>query len=65
MHQILFEFEYTLCKEYPALSPWEIEQRKFKEVIRLIADTRTVQIGAKKTADPDHVIRRRAGDNWF
>jgi len=64
---VLFEFSYHLCKEYPALSPWEIDGKKFRDVIKLFAETRTVQIRSnqEKPERNDRVIRRKAGDNWF
>lgn len=65
LHEVLFDIEYNLCKEFPALSPWEIDDRSYHKVIRLYADTRRVQIHDQELSDPDRVIRRRAGDNWF
>lgn len=67
---ILFQIEYQLCKEFPALHPWEVEIRKFREVIRLFAETKTVQMATAKEiksrrSGDDVVIRRPAGDSWF
>lgn len=56
---------YQLCKEFPALSPYEIEDRTFCEVIHLYSDVRRMQIRDKKNKDPNRIIRRPAGDNWF
>ena len=68
----MFSLEYQLCKEFPALSPYELEHRTFREVIRLYSRVRDLQIRQNKTIDKqirhagdDKVIRRRAGDNWF
>ena len=72
---MLFSVEYQLCKEFPALSPFEIEKRTFHEVIGLYARLRDMQIRQNRQAEKqirhtgkageDVVIRRRAGDNWF
>jgi hypothetical protein len=56
---------HQLCKEYPALSPYQLEEKSFYDVIRLYADVRRMQIREKKINDPDRVIRRPAGDDWF
>ena len=69
--EALFEMVFCLCKEYPALSPFEIDERRFVDVIDLFADTRRLQIRAEKerdferTPDAEKVIRREAGDSWF
>lgn len=65
LHETLFVLEYNLTKEFPALSPFDIEESAFEEIIELYADVRTVQIRAEKENDPDRVIRRPAGNNWF
>ncbi len=65
LHEVLFSIEYNLCKEFPALSPWEIDERSYHTVIRLYSDTRRIQIRDQELKDPDRVIRRRAGDDWF
>ena len=69
--EALFEMVFCLCKEYPALSPFEIDERRFVDVIDLFADTRRLQIRADKekefisTPDAEKVIRRPAGDDWY
>lgn len=65
LHETLFVLEYNLTKEFPALSPFDIEKSVFEEIIELYADVRMVQIRAEKESDPDRVIRRPAGNNWF
>ena len=65
LDQLLFSIEYSLTKEYPALSPFDIEDKSFFKVIDLFADTRRVQIETKKLSDPNRIIRRPAGDGWF
>ena len=72
---MLFSVEYQLCKEFPALSPFDIEKRTFHEIINLYARLRDMQIRQNRQAEKqirhtgkageDVVIRRRAGDNWF
>ena len=62
---MLFNLEYNLCKEFPALSPFDIEARTYHSVMKLYADMRTLQIHDKELKDPNRVIRRRAGDDWF
>jgi hypothetical protein len=67
--------EYQICKEFPALSPFEVEKRTFHEIIGLYARLRDMQIRQNRQAEKqirhtgrdggDVVIRRRAGDNWF
>lgn len=67
--------EYQLCKEFPALSPFEVEKRTFHEIIDLYARLRDMQIRQNRQAEKqirhtgkaggDVVIRRPAGDNWF
>lgn len=62
---------YQLCKEFPALTPYDLDEKQFCKVIDLYSDVRRVQIREKKTASlpvpekKEKVIRRPAGDNWF
>ena len=60
---------YQLCKEFPAFTPYEIDDTSFHSVIKLDSDVRTMQIQNEKIEkqinDPDRVVRRPAGDNWF
>lgn len=60
---------YQLCKEFPALSPYDIEKKRFYDVIRLYADVRAMQIRNSKTSEQKETstnsIRRPAGDDWF
>lgn len=56
---------HQLCKEYPALSPYDLERKAFHDVIRIYADVRRLQIRQKKLSDPNRVIRKPAGDDWF
>lgn len=60
---------YGICKEFPALSPFDIETKTFHEVIRLFSRLRTLQIANEKDAPVSYnrpgKIRRPAGDDWF
>jgi len=51
----------SICDRFPNLSPFEIRQKKFYEVLLLI---RRLNIYSKN--DKKHKkIKRPAGDNWF
>lgn len=65
MPDALFLIEHSLCKEYTALTPFYLEERTLREVIKLFADCKGVHIKQDKKNDPDRVIRRKAGDDWF
>lgn len=65
LEQLLFSIEYNLSKEFPSMDPMEIEERPYVKVINLYSDVRRMQIRQKKMSDPNRVIRRPAGDNWF
>lgn len=62
---MLFTINYQLCKEFPAFTPYDVDERSFVSVIELYADVRRLQIREKKLNDPNRVIRRPASDNWF
>lgn len=65
----LFQIEYNLCKEFPAMSPPMVDEMTFHDVIRLYAKVRRIQLRDEEIHDiltnPNHVIRRKAGDDWF
>lgn len=67
--ECLFLMSYNLCKEFPAMSPFYLDEKPFCEVVGLYARLRTVQIKeekeVKKHKQTPEVIRRPAGDNWF
>ena len=65
LDELLFEIEHSLTKEYPAFTPFDIENASYYKVLDLFADTRKLQIRYKKESDPNRVIRRKAGDDWF
>lgn len=63
---------YQLSKEFPALSPYDIDYKPFKDVIALYSDVRIMQLrenknikAVEKKNDPKAIIRRPAGDDWF
>ena len=66
--------EYQLCKEFPALSPFDVEHKTYHEIVNLYARVRDLQIRQNRkeekqignmTAGGDTIIRVPAGDNWF
>ena len=65
LDELLFSIEYSLTKEFPAFTPFDVEDSTFYRVIDLFTDTRKLQIRAKRESDPNRVIRRPAGDDWF
>lgn len=50
---------------YPALTPWDIDNRPFDMVIDLFSDVRRMQIHEDKEESKPKIIRRPAGDNWW
>lgn len=65
MHESLFAIEYYISKEFPAMYPPMIDEMAFVDVIKLYSRVRKIQIREEELKDPDRVIRRPAGDNWF
>lgn len=47
------------------MTPYDIDEKRFIEVIDLFSDIRRMQIREKKLSDPNRIIRKPAGDNWF
>lgn len=71
---MLFSINYNLCKEFPAFTPYEIDNTAFHDVIKLYGEVRQMQINnnkqIEKVSNPnkpntDTRIRVPAGDNWF
>lgn len=60
---------HNLCKEYPALSPVEVDNMAYVEVLDLYIDVRTMQIDNKpedsKVKKKDNATYVPAGDDWF
>lgn len=68
MFEILFSINYQLCKEFTGLSPFDVDNQPFVEVIKIYGEVRTLQI--RSSADGENpktnkVIRKKAGDDWF
>lgn len=47
------------------MTPFDVENKAYYKVIELFADLRSMQIREEKKNDPDRVIKRPAGDDWF
>lgn len=62
---------YQLCKEFPALSPFDVDGKSYHDVIVLFGELRKLQKHNEKimkkntTKDGKQIIRRKAGDDWF
>ena len=52
LYKSLFDIEYLLCKEFRALSPFEVEDMSFITVVELFADTRDMQIRSEAQEGP-------------
>lgn len=61
---MLFEISHQISKEYGAVTPLQLDQEKYVDVIDLYADIRRTQIREKRLSDPNRVIRRPA-TSWF
>lgn len=57
--------EYQICKEFPALDPWRVDEQTFHNVIMLFASTMKVTKNVRKLTDPNRKIMKKAGDDWF
>lgn len=65
LYETLFTLSYQLCKEFPAITPYDVDEQTYESVIELYADVRRMQLRETKQNDPNRVIRRPAGDDWF
>lgn len=56
----------NLCTTYQSLSPFEVQEKTFCEVVALYSDVRRMQIRAERK-DDKKVIRKRASDDsgWW
>lgn len=54
-----------MCKEFPALDPFSLEEKPFHGVILLYGDVIKTKQTETSRKDPDRVIRKPAGDDWF
>lgn len=66
---MLFELSHSLCKAYPALSPFDVDEKPFGVVISTFGDMITLSNKEAKIEkiknDPNYKIMRPAGDDWF
>ena len=65
LDETLFLIIFNLCKIFPSLDPFEIEDRPFGRVIELYSDTIKAKKRENAEANPNRVIRKKAGDDWF
>lgn len=59
---------HNLCKEYPALSPFEVDDMSYSDVIDLYSDIRTMQISDNKKSKKKETGKKiyvPAGDDWY
>lgn len=55
--------QITLCENFPSLSPFDIREKRAKEVFLLIK--RLGEHNKNKNVTEPNIIRRKAGDDWF
>lgn len=55
--------QITLCESFPALSPFDIREKRACEVFLLIKRLNEYNLNRSK-AEAEK-IRRKAGDDWF
>ena len=48
--ETFFGLKYNLCKEFPSLTPWDLEERSYYKVMKLYKQLRTMQIKGTKRA---------------
>lgn len=66
LYQSLFEMTNTLCKAFPALTPFSIRRERAREVFLLVRRMNSKPRTKKgEEVDTRGRIRRPAGDNWF
>ena len=68
MFEVLFQINYQLCKEFSGLSPFDVDNQPFFEVIKIYGEVRALQIREnlnENNPNENKVIRRKAGDDWF
>lgn len=71
LSETLFQMGHNLCTIY-SISPFDIDGRRFSEVVELYADVRRMQIREEKNTiqiekggRTQKVIRVPAPDTWF
>ena len=72
LYESLFTMSHNLCKEYPALSPFAVDDMGYGDVVDLYADVRRLQISQKKEMDNSGRKKNKgkdiyipAGDDWY
>jgi hypothetical protein len=66
LYQNLFDMTETLCRRYPALTPFSVRKERAREVFLLIRRVCTQpKTEAAQQHDAQGRERRPAGDNWF
>lgn len=66
LHQALFEMTNTLCKVYPALTPFAVRKERAKDVFALLRRIMTQpKTEGRQKVDAQGRILVPAGDDWF
>jgi hypothetical protein len=56
---------FTLTQEFNGLSPFDVYRERYVDVIKMYADLREMKKTEERLTNPNRVVRRRAGDDWF
>ena len=62
---MLFVIMFTLTKYFDGLSPFEVYRQRYIDVIKMYAEVIRMDKKEEKMMNPNRVIRRPAGDDWF
>ena len=73
LYESLFTMSHNLCKEYPALSPFAVDDMGYGDVVDLYVDVRRLQISQKKEMENNSGRKKNkgkdiyipAGDDWY
>jgi len=60
---MLFDLQMSLCEAFPTLTPFDIRNQSFKEVMLLVRRMESYNMTKRK--EEIRKIRKPAGDNWF
>lgn len=55
----------TLTQEFNGLSPFDVYRERYVDVIKMYADVMDMKKEQARLSNPNRVVRRRAGDDWF
>ena len=61
----MFDLTNTLCKAYPALTPFAVRRERAREVFLLVRRMNSKPRKKGEEIDAQGRIRKPAGDNWF